>query len=75
MKTFSRLVALGAVVSGAGGVLVAVNAPAASASPSVSATNTLITSPESVTISAHVDPMNTAQLLFNGVRKPQTQLR
>lgn len=68
MKTFSRLVTLGAVVSGAGGVLLAMSAPEASASPSVSATNTLITSPESVTISAHVDPLNTAQLLFNGVQ-------
>lgn len=69
MKSFSRLVALAAVASGAGGALLAVSAPTASASPSVSASNTLITSPEVVTITAHVDPLNTAQLFFNGVQK------
>lgn len=69
MKSISRLVALGAVASGAGGVLLAVSAPTASASPSVSASNTLITSPQMVTVTAHVDPLNTAVLYFDGAQK------
>jgi hypothetical protein len=68
VKTFSRLVAVGAVASGAGGMLLAVTAPVASASPKLSATNTLVTVPELVTISAYVDPLNTAVLYVNGVQ-------
>jgi hypothetical protein len=66
VKSFSRLVTLGAVASGAGGILLAVFAPTASASPSVSLSNTLISIPETVGISAHIDPLNTAVLYFNG---------
>ena len=65
MKTLSRLVALGAVASGAGGILLAVASTPAGAA-TISPGNLVITGPQMVTITAQRDLTDSAQLLVDG---------
>ena len=65
MKTLSRLVAVGAVVSGAGGVLLAVASTPAGAA-TISPGSVVITGPQMLTISAQRDVTDSAQLLVDG---------